>query len=433
MSWEVALRQSLLSSKPAVWVSFVLVHAWLALVGLVMIPQKAFWDLELYRYWMWLGLHEGDWPVLSGDWVYPAGAILPMLAAAPGGTGADSQYATVWALMVTVLDAVALAFLLRVPRPDAARGGTTTGAWWWLAFLLLLGPIAMGRLDGVVAPVIIVALAIALNHPRLATSLLTAAAWVKVAPGALLLSMFFAVRRPWRSVVVPGALVSLVIVGAVALGGGFAHVASFLTEQDKRGLQIESPGATAWILAGLFTSQVQPFLNEPIVTWEIVGPGTQAAADVLGILQPVALAAAVLLLWWRRERIGTALWSGGLARTEMLIRGAMLITLVLLVFNKVGSPQYMTWLAPPVAVALALRLPGWGLTAWVSLGVAAATQVVFPWFYGEVIHQGPGLTLVLAARNVALVVLLVHTVVVLVRAPRDDPSLSAPTTSLVAA
>ena len=66
----------------------------------------------------------------------------------------------------------------------------------------------MGRLDAVVAPVIIVALAIALNHPRIASSLLTAAAWVKVAPGALLLSMFFAVRRPWRSVVVPGALVS---------------------------------------------------------------------------------------------------------------------------------------------------------------------------------------------------------------------------------
>ena len=169
------------------------------------------------------------------------------------------------------------------------------------------------------------------------------------------------------------------------------------------------------------------------MTWEIVGPGTQGAADVLGLLQPVALAAAVLLLWWRRERIGTALWSGGLARTEMLIRGAMLITLVLLVFNKVGSPQYMTWLAPPVAVALALRLPGWGLTAWVTLGVAAATQVVFPWFYTEVLHQGPGLTLILAARNVALVVLLVHTVVVLVRAPRDDPSLAAPTTSLVAA
>lgn len=423
-----------MQSKPAVWVSFGLVHVWLAFVGLVWIPNRAFWDLELYRYWMWLGLHDGQWPVLSGDWVYPAGAILPMLAAAAGGTGDHSHYATVWALLVIVLDAVAVAFLLRVPRPSDPHGrGTTTGAWWWLGFLLLLGPIAMGRLDAVVAPVIIVALAIALNHPRIASSLLTAAAWVKVAPGALLLSMFFAVRRPWRSVVVPGALVSAVIIGAVALGGGVEHIASFLTEQDKRGLQIESPGATPWILAGLFTSAVHPFLNEPIITWEIVGPGTPVAVTLLGILQPVTLALAVLLLWWRRERIGAALWAGGLARTEMLIRGAMLITLVLLVFNKVGSPQYMTWLAPPVTVALALRLPGWNVTAWTTLGIAGATQIVFPWFYGEVINGGPGTTLVLAARNIALIVLLVHTVVVLIRAPRADPSVPAPVSSLAVA
>lgn len=420
------------------WVAFVLVHAWLALVGLVMIPQRAFWDLELYRYWMWLGLHHGQWPVLSGSWVYPAGAILPMLAAAPGGTSGHSHYAAVWALMVTVLDAIAVAVLLRVPRPDRApadrrEDGTTVGAWWWLAFLLLLGPIAMGRLDGVVAPVIVVALAIALNHPRIASTLLTAAAWVKVAPGALLLPMFFAVRRPWRSVVVPAALVTAVIVGAVSLGGGFSHVASFLAAQDKRGLQIEAPGATPWILAGLFTSAVEPFLNQPIITYEIIGPGTSAAADLLGILQPIALALAVLLLWWRRERIGAALWSGGLARTEMLVRGAMLFTLVLLVFNKVGSPQYMTWLAPPVAVALALRLPGWKVTAWTTLGVAAATQIVFPWFYGEIIGKGPATTLVLAARNVALVVLLVHTVTVLIRAPRADPSLERPVRSYAVA
>ncbi|WP_231384178.1 glycosyltransferase 87 family protein [Cellulomonas sp. URHD0024] len=424
----------MIQSKPAVWVTFALVHAWLAVVGLVLIPQRAFWDLELYRYWMWLGLHQGQWPVLSGGWVYPAGAIVPMLAAAPGGTGNGSHYATVWAVLVTVLDAIAVGFLLRVPRPNRPEsGGTTTGAWWWLAFLLLLGPIAMGRLDGVVVPAIVVALATALNHPRIASALLTAAAWVKVAPGTLLLPMFFAVRRPWRSVVVPGALVSAVVIGAVALGGGFSHVASFLTEQDKRGLQIESPGATPWILAGLFTSSVQPYLNDPIITWEVVGPGTLVAATLLGILQPVALALVVLLLWWRRERIGAALWSGGLARTELLVRGAMVVTLVLLVFNKVGSPQYMTWLAPPVAVALALRLPGWKATAWLSLGVAGATQLVFPWFYDEIISKGPGTTLVLAARNVALVVLLVHTVVVLLRAPREDPSLEAPVESLAAA
>ena len=391
-------------------------HGWLALVGLVLIPQQAFWDLDLYRYWMWLGLHRGEWPVLSGTWVYPAGAIVPMLLAAVGGTGGGSPYAGVWALMITVLDAVALAVLLRVRRPDRPAGGSTTvGAWWWLAFLVLLGPVAMGRLDAVVAPVVVVALAIALDHPRITSALLTAAAWVKVAPGALLLSLFFAVRRPWRSVVVPAGIVSVVVVGVVAALGGLPHVASFLTEQDERGLQIESPGATPWLVTGLWSSSIVRYLNEPIVTWEIRGPGTQGAADVLGALFFLALGASALLLWWRREHLGARMWSGGIARTELLVRGAMLLTLAMLVFNKVGSPQYMGWLAPPVAVALALRLPGWRTTAWLVLGVAGATQVVFPWLYSEVVYGGPGVTLTLAARNVALVVLLVHTVLALVR------------------
>ncbi|WP_421735214.1 hypothetical protein [Cellulomonas sp.] len=396
-------------------------HGWLALVGLVLIPQKAFWDLDLYRYWMWLGIHDGQWPVLSGDWVYPAGAVVPMLVAALGGTGGGSAYAAVWSLLVTVLDAVAVVVLLRVRRPGRPDGdGTTAGAWWWLAFLLLLGPIAMGRLDAVVAPVVVVALSFALDHPRITSALLTAAAWVKVAPGVLLIAVFCAVRRPWRSVVVPAAVVSVVVVGTVTALGGLPHAASFLTEQDARGLQIEAPGATPWLLAALWTPTITRELNEPLVTWELHGPGTQGAADVLGVLFFLAIGAAALLLWWRREQLGARLWSGGIVRTELLVRGAMLLTLAMIVFNKVGSPQYMGWLAPPVAVALALRLPGWRTTAWLVLGIAGATQVVFPWFYDEVILGGPGVTLVLAARNVALVVLLVHTVVALVRRTPDD-------------
>jgi hypothetical protein len=397
------------------------VHGWLALVGLVLIPQQAFWDLDLYRYWMSLGLYEGQWPVLSGTWVYPVGAIVPMLVAALGGDG--SGYAAVWALLVTVLDAVALVVLLRVRRPDRPEDGpTTVGAWWWIAFLLLLGPIAMGRLDAVVAPVVVVALTLALNHPRITSALLTAAAWVKVAPGALLIAVFFAVRRPWRSVVVPAAVVSVVVVGTVAVLGGPPHMLSFLTEQDQRGLQIEAPGATPWLLVALWSPEVTRALNEPLVTWELHGPGTQGAADVLGALFFLAIGAAALLLWWRREQLGARLWSGGIVRTELLVRGAMLLTLAMIVFNKVGSPQYMGWLAPPVAVALALRLPGWRTTAWWVLGIAGATQVVFPWLYSEVVLGGPGVTLVLAARNVALVVLLVHTVIALVRpVPWDQP------------
>ena len=96
-------------------------------------------------------------------------------------------------------------------------------------------------------------------------------------------------------------------------------------------------------------------------------------------------------------------------RLAFVMRGAMLVSTALIVFNKVGSPQYVGWLAAPVVVALALGLPRWRTTAVLVLGIAAATQVVFPWSYDLILSGVPGATLVLVGRNVALVVLLVHT------------------------
>jgi hypothetical protein len=184
-------------------------------------------------------------------------------------------------------------------------------------------------------------------------------------------------------------------------------------------MQIEAPAATPWLVWGLWSSDVTRFLDREIITYEITGPGLHVAVDVLGWLLPLALLASVGLLWWRRERVGQGLWSDERADVELLTRGSMLMVLVLLVFNKVGSPQYMGWLAAPVAVALALRLPRWRATALTTLGIGLATQIVFPWGYDEVVGGGPGVTLVLAARNLALVVLLVVTVRELLRAPGD--------------
>jgi hypothetical protein len=258
----------------------------------------------------------------------------------------------------------------------------------------------------VIAPVVVGALVLALRHPRVAAALLTAGAWVKVAPGALLLPLFLVVRRK-RDVVVPAALLSAGVVVAVALGGGFRHVLSFLTQQDQRGLQIEAVGATPWVVASLWRPDIELVLNEKLTTWEVSGPGAQGAADVLGALFYLGLAAAAGFLWWCGRRLGPRLWSDETARAQLLLRGALLVATLLIVLNKVGSPQYIGWIAPPVAVALALRLPGWGRHAALVAATAAVTQLIFPWGYSDLTGGGAGIALVLAARNVALVVLVV--------------------------
>lgn len=407
------------------------------MLGVFLRPAQTFWDVDLYRWWMWQGLNDGTWPVLDGPWVYPVGALVPMLTAATGGTDSTTGYALAWSLWVTAFNAVGLVALLHAPRMVGHRHieRTTAGAWWWVGFTALLGPVAMGRLDAVVAPLVVGALVVALRRPRMAAALLTAGAWVKAAPGALLLALVVVVRRPWREVMLPAALVCAGVVALVVLGGGREHLLSFLTEQGERGLQAESVGATPWLLASLVDPEVGVELNAELITWEVHGPGAQGAADALGVLFLVGIAAAGVFLWWCARRLGPRLWSDETARAQLLVRGALLIATLLIVLNKVGSPQFIGWIAPPVAVALALRLPGWRSTAWFVAAIAGATQLIFPWGYPQITTGGVGMTLVLAARNVALVVLAATVVLDLLRethAPRlssgdpdDDPAVAS--------
>lgn len=91
----------------ALWAAFAAVHAWLTWVGVVVVPAESFADVDLYRWWMHLGLEYGHWPVLDGPWVYPAGALLPMVLPALGTTWSTTGYALGWCALVAVLDAVA--------------------------------------------------------------------------------------------------------------------------------------------------------------------------------------------------------------------------------------------------------------------------------------------------------------------------------------
>lgn len=372
-----------------------------------MVPAEAFHDVDLYRWWAHLALAEGTWPVLDEPWVYPAGALAPVVLPGLATTWSTPGYAVVWCLLVTALDALAVDRLLR-RTPHGRRA-----AAWWLAFLVLLGPVWLGRLDGVVAPLVVVALAEALRRPAVASALLTVGAWVKVAPGAVLLPLAAAARRPLRHVVVPAALVTVVVAGvALGLGAG-ERVASFLSAQDGRGLQTESVTATPWVLASVWRDDVTIELHPELVTWEVRGPGAATAAGVLDVLLPVAvLAVAGVLVLARLRGRGV----------DALVPGAVVLLVLLVVVNKVGSPQFLAWIGAGVAVLVAARPPddgdpgpsgavralrGLGAVPGLALLAAALTQAVFPWGYAALLGGVPALAVVLAVRNVVLVVLLV--------------------------
>ena len=373
------------------WAAFVLVH--LLLIWVSFIAQG--WPLgdveRVYRGWA-EGAASGDFVVgITTEFVYPLLAFLPIFAALAWG---PDSYALTWLMLVTLLNACAFAWLLGGWRKPSNAGA----AWWWLGFLLLLGPIALARIDSVTVPLVVMALLWLRTRPLGATALLTAATWVKVWPAAIIAALFLVARERWRVVAVVVGSSSLIVLVSLLLGSG-ANVFSFVFQQTNRGIQIESPIAGWWMWQAVFrVPGSYVYYDHEILTYQVTGAGIEAAAAAMTPILVVAVAA-VLLLGWLAQRRG--------ARAADLFPPLVLALVVCLIaFNKVGSPQFISWLAAPVILGLTLRWRGWHTPAFVVAVLAALTQLVYPYLYDYLLVADPLLVLVLTLRNLLEFVLL---------------------------
>ncbi|PCN46901.1 hypothetical protein Csp2054_15020 [Curtobacterium sp. 'Ferrero'] len=396
--------------EPVLFVTaFVGVHAllwWLA----VTVPNQPIGDVTItYRRWIETGQQAHFWVGIDEDWVYPILAIVPMAVAALGGV---SSIATGWLLLMVVLDAAACALLWR--HHTAVGPVRLRAVWWWLLFLLALGPIALGRIDTVATALALAGVAFVASRPAVASVLLTAAAWTKVWPAALV-GVLVLLRRGHRGAVLGGALVTTALIVLVdVLYGGAAHLFSFVGEQGTRALQIEAPLATPFLwAAAAHVPGAAVYYDHEILTFEVSGAGTHAAAAVSTPLMALAVVAAVLLALLAVRR--------GAARAEAAPLLALVLVAALIATNKVGSPQYVGWFAVPIV---------WGLVAGpgsarrflpvavVALPMAFLTQLVYPGYYDQVLTVQPWILVVLTVRNVLEVALLVWGFVALVRLGR---------------
>ena len=391
----------------ALWAAFVLAHLWLGYLGFNA-PNQPLGDVTLvYRVWVGNGMDSGVWVGLDQPWVYPIVALAPMVAAWAFG---DGFYTGTWLSLVMLVNAGAFAVLLVVARERRAAA-----AWWWIAFLVLLGPIALGRIDSITVPLALVGMLLLARLPRVATVLLTLAAWTKVWPAALIAAAVVALRSRVAVLVTAAVTTAGVVVVAILLGGG-PQLLSFLSQQAGRGLQIESVIATPWIWD---TALHRPggtsiYYDTAILTFQLQGPGVDVAAALATPL--VAIAAAVLLLLAvRAVRLGRD-------AAELFPVLALALTVALILFNKVGSPQFVTWLAVPICYGLVASRVGGGASfrvpALLALAIAPLTQLVYPFWYDDLLAATPAAVLVLTVRNVLYVALFVWSVVALVRLTR---------------
>ena len=114
---------------------FVVAH--LALFGALlpsMLNGHPLGDLSLYRRWAEGALGSGRWPGVSESWVYPVGAVVPVIVAELAG---PLLFELSWVLLTTALNALATWMLARGPQTRARY----LAAWWWLLLVVVLSPV----------------------------------------------------------------------------------------------------------------------------------------------------------------------------------------------------------------------------------------------------------------------------------------------------
>ncbi len=392
------------------WGAFFAVHLVLGYICLTA-PSLPMGDVTItYIPWVRSGVEAGIWLGIDAPWVYPVLAMLPMLGSLTFGW---SLFAATWLTLVTLVDAVAFAVLLHGRRAPRA-------AWWWLAFLLAVGPVTLGRIDAFSTAIAVIGVLVVIARPALGASLLTIGAWIKVWPAALVAAAFIALRSRLAVAVAAAGTTLAVIVAALALGGGPA-LFSFITQQTDRGLQIESPLATVAMWSAWAGGPNAIYYDREILTYQFSGEGVELAAALSTPLLALAVGAILALgVIGARRRV----------HPERLLPALVLaFTTALILFNKVGSPQFAGWLAVPVILGLVSASHGRGVDyrvpASLALAIGALTHAVYPYAYGMLLRLDTVILLVLTARNALYAVLFAWAIASLVGIVRGQRSETA--------
>nr|WP_179435398.1 glycosyltransferase 87 family protein [Microbacterium pseudoresistens] len=383
-----------------------------------MLPGQPMGDVVLvYEPWSTSAVTGGAVVGITEPWVYPHLALVPMLLAkgiavllAPlsalfGALSGSGAYLVAWALLVTLVDALGFLLLTGGRRSVARR----SAAWFWLAALVLLGPVAMYRIDAITVPLAVMAGVWLISRPAVAAALLAAAAWMKIWPGAVLLAALALLRRRMR-MLVAAALVTAGVIGLVALLGGGPFLLSFLTEQTSRGLQIEAVAATPFLwLAAAGRARID--YSYDILTFQIGAPGAGLVSTLLTpVMVVVVLALCVLAV--RRLRDGAD-------PLRLLPPTALALVVALIVCNKVGSPQFQVWLIAPVILWILYDRRRAGTAVTLVLVLCLLTLAVYPITYDALLRAQVLPIVLLTARNALLVALGIVAVRAMLRTPRQ--------------
>jgi Glycosyltransferase family 87 len=281
----------------------------------------------------------------------------------------------------------------------------------WLAAGLLIGPMLVTRFD--LIPGVLVALSVLWLSSSASRSgaALAIGTGIKLWP-ILVLPAAAAPRASRVRVIVSSLITAAILIGTTLAVGGWARFISPLRYQSDRGLQIEAPISLPLMFAWAFHPGTWTvFYSGVSKSVEIGGPGENVLLALASILTLLALLIIALysLRAWRLQYVVTPLTVALISFTSV---GLIILS------NKVFSPQYLLWLIPTAIVGVALTLGpddpeaastsrdlGLQRAATLLLLIALLTQVIYPRAYHWISQLSPlnpvGVTM-LAVRDIAL-------------------------------
>ncbi|KPI19960.1 Protein of unknown function DUF2029 [Actinobacteria bacterium OK074] len=316
-------------------------------------------------YFHWYGiLSHGEFPVHDPLWQYPPGAGLVLLSPSllPG-----LSYFRAFVALTLLTDAV---ITLALVAAGARRGRSLAGAAVWIGGLPLLLHTPLARYDVQVTAFAVISLLTLSRSTRACGVFAALGALVKVWPVLVLIGIprGRTTRQTWTAAAVTAVTLLALLVAR------FRHPFGFLREQGGRGVQIESLGGT---LLGLARHAGWPGRTRyQYGAMEFVGPHVHAVATASLALTGVAFG--LLLLWRVRARHWTP---------ATPFDAALAAVLLFTVTSRVISPQYMVWLVGLAAVCLTSRHTTQRPAAALILAATAVSSVIYPGYYGLVVHS----------------------------------------------
>ena len=308
------------------------------------------------------------------------------------------------------------------PRANARAG------MFWALFNLLLCPLVLTRMDLAIGMTVAAFVIVCGTRWALAAPLiLSFATMLKLSPGVLAATLVgrFNQRNTWLRLLIFAVGLALTATITMVIAGP-ERLLSPLNYQSERGLQVESVSATPFVVLAAFIPGVWDVHYSSSKSYEIFGPGVDVAVVGSTALMVLTLLFALGVAAWQFLRPAgysadiTSRWQPW--NSDYVLRMSLAITLLIIVTNKVFSPQYLMWAAP--LISLLLLKESHRTLAYMFLAATFFSAVIFPWMYTFVTD---GLNLwgaaLLLVRNVLILWVCYYAVKIAVRSlvsPSDN-------------